>query len=181
MRFFTPELYLQFNSSDDEVADRADEAWGRAVQEYRQHLDGIRSQMPSQVREVAELCLHDAEVLGLEEVPQAFLPYPEPFWPGPLWTTVALMTLQREEKLTVLVYMLWDRVRQHPGLEDWPFTKTRKHWLYDEMDVASEHRPAFLHRILFSDGSVVEVPFVSVIMSSVPVPALQARTSRRSA
>ena len=34
MRFFTPELYTQFNSSDDGVADHANEAWENALQEY---------------------------------------------------------------------------------------------------------------------------------------------------
>ena len=30
MKFFTPELYLQYNSDDDAVADRADRLWDRA-------------------------------------------------------------------------------------------------------------------------------------------------------
>ena len=67
MRFFTPELYVQFNSSNDEEADRGQEAWEAAIQAYGRHLDGIRAKMPSQVRTVSELCLHDAEVLAFEQ------------------------------------------------------------------------------------------------------------------
>src|SRR5439155_1551888 len=42
MRFFTPELYVQFNSPDDEVADRANEAWETALQSYQNHLTALR-------------------------------------------------------------------------------------------------------------------------------------------
>lgn len=171
MRFFTPELYMRFNSSDDEVADRANEAWDKALQEYQRHLEAIRSRMTSQVRKIAELCLHDAELLGLEEEHQSLAPFPEPFWPGPLWSAVAIVSLKQGESIRSLIYMLWDRVRQYPSREDWPFSKARKHWLYDEVDVAADHRGMYLHRVLFSDGSVVEIPFVSAITSSVTLPA----------
>src|SRR5437667_11946449 len=78
MRFFTPELYARFNSSDDDVADRANEAWEKALQEYQRHLDAIRDQMPSQVRTVAGLNYHDAELIGLEQDVQSFAPSTQP-------------------------------------------------------------------------------------------------------
>lgn len=171
MRFFTPELYSQFNSSDDEVADRANEAWEAALQEYQRHLDAIRQRMPSQVRKVAELDLHDAEVLGVEQELQSLFPFPEQFWPGPIWSAVAILSLKQEGTIRSLIYMLWDRVREYPAKDDWQFSKLRKHWLYDEVDVAPDHHGLFLHRILFSDGSVAEIPFVSVIISSVTLSA----------
>lgn len=171
MRFFTPERYIQFNSPDDEVADRANEAWEKALDEYRRHLGTIQEKMPSQVRKVAELCLHDAELLGFEQETQPLFSFPEPFWPGPLWSTMAILSLKQDQTIRSLIYLLWDRVREYPAKEDWPFSKARKHWLYDELDVAPDQRGAFLHRILFSDGSVVELPFVSAIVSSVSLPA----------
>jgi hypothetical protein len=171
MRFFTPELYLQFNSPDDEVADRANEAWEKALHDYQRHLDTIRHRMPTQVRKLAELCLHDAEVLGLEQELQSAFPFPEPFWPGPFWSAVAILSLKQDQTVWCLIYMLWDRIREYPAKEDWPFSKARKHWLYDEVDVETDHRGLFLHRILLSDGSIVEIPFVTVITSSVALPA----------
>ncbi len=167
MRFFTPELYTQFNSEDDDVADRANEAWEKAVQEYRRHLDAIRDQMPPQVRKVAELCLHDAEVLGFEQDLQ-FFPWPEPSWPG---SAVAILSLNQDGTIRSLIYMLWDRVREYAAKVDWQFSKSRKHWLYDELETAG-HRGMFLHRILFSDGSVIEIPFVSVITTSIALPVM---------
>src|SRR5438046_1740046 len=92
MRFFTPELYARFNSSDDDVADRANEAWEKALQEYQRHLDAIRDQMPSQVRTVADLNLHDAELLGFEQDVQSFCPSPEPSSSGPRWSAVAILS-----------------------------------------------------------------------------------------
>ena len=55
MRFFTPELYLKFNSPSDVEADVADEAWESAIQAYRRYLDGVRDTMPSQVVKLTEL------------------------------------------------------------------------------------------------------------------------------
>jgi hypothetical protein len=170
MRYFTPELYEQFNSSDDEVADRADEAWEAAIQAYHRHLDSIRDKMPSQVRKLAELCLHDAEVLAYDQQMQSF-PLPEPFWPGPLWSAVALLSLKQGRSALSFFYSLWDPMRTCPPRETWRFSKLRKHWLYDELDLAPGHRGMFLHRILLSDGSVLEIPFVSVLWHSFPLPA----------
>jgi hypothetical protein len=170
MRFFTPELYIQFNSPDDEAADRANEAWEKALHDYRGHLDTIRHRMPSQVRKVAELCLHDAELLGFEQELQSAFPFPEPFWPTPFWSAAAILSLKQDRTVRCLVYMLWDRIREYPAQEDWPFSKARKYWLYDEVDVETDRRGLFLHRILFSDGSIVEIPFVTVITSSVTLP-----------
>ena len=168
MRFFTPELYLQSNSEDDEVADRADEAWEKALKDYQSHLDSIRDRMPPEVRKVAELCLHDAEVLGFEQKTQLFVPFPKQ--PGPIGCPVAILFLKQDRTIESLIYMLADPVRQYPAKKGWPFSKSRKHWLYDEVDMAADHPGVFLHRILFSDGCVVGIPFLSAIISSVLLP-----------
>ena len=142
-------------------------AWEKALQEYRRHLDAVRDRLPSQIRKLAELRPHDAEVLGFEQDSQSFFPFAEPFWPAPHWSAVAILSLKQDSTILSLIYLLWDRVREYPAKADWQFSKLRKHWLYDEVDVVADHRGMFLHRILFSDGSVVEIPFVSVITSCV--------------
>ena len=70
-------------------------------------------------------------------------------------------------KILSLIYSLWDRVEEQPAPADWPFSPLRKHWLYDEVDIAQDHRPLFWHRILFSDGTVLRIPFVSAIAHAV--------------
>lgn len=177
MRFFTPELYLQFNSSDESVANRADEEWERAVNEYKLHLETLRDGMPSQVRKISELCLHDAEVLGMDF--QSFSPLPQALWPVPFWSALAILSLKQDNTVQSLIYTLWDRVREYPGPKDWPFAKSPKLWLYDEIDPAKDGRGMFLHRALFSDGSIVEVPFVSAIVSVVRLPVADKSGEKR--
>jgi len=167
MRFFTPELFIRFNSPDDEVADRADEEWEMAIQGYRSHLDQFRDQMPGQVKKLAELCLHDTEVLAIQEAIEPI--FPIPFEPFPRWAGFAILSVMQDDKVVSLVYVLWDHVRKHPMKENWPFSKQRTHWLYDELDATPSQRSMFLHRILLSDGTVIEIPFVSVMIHSIPL------------
>ena len=179
MRFFTPELFFRFNASDDEEADRADEDWEAAIRAYRHHLDGLRDQMPSQVKKLAELGLHDAEILACEQpIEPSFLPFP--FEAMPFWSGFAILSLRREDAIVSLIYVLWDRVREHPSGGAWPFSKRRTHWLHDEIDVPGTHRGRFLHRVLLSDGTILEIPFLSALIHSIPLKeASEGDASRR--
>lgn len=183
MRFFTPELYARFNSPDDGVADDADEAWERALNEYRDHLNAIRDRMTSPVRKLADLCLHDAELLAFDEVIEPAFSFPyEPFGPYPHWSAMVIISLKQDGRIVTLIYLVWDRVREHPAPQDWPFSKARTHWLYDEIDAAEGRRGMFTHRILFSDGRVLDVPFTSVIVHGLPlVPPTENVKTRQSA
>ena len=52
MLFFTPELYLRFNSRDTETALAADAEWEAAIVRYHEHLATLSDKMPSQVTEL---------------------------------------------------------------------------------------------------------------------------------
>jgi hypothetical protein len=157
MRFFTPDLYLRFNSPGDEIANEADEAWEEALARYQRHLETIQDQMPQQARALTELCLHDCEVLGWDE---AMLPdLRATSEPLPVWSAFSVLSVRRDSEVFSLNYVLWDKVRRYPAPDGWPFSKSRPHWLYDEVDVAAGASGRFLHRILFSDGTTAEVPF----------------------
>jgi hypothetical protein len=165
MQFFTPELYLRFNSENDDVASAADGEWERAIGDYRQHLDTIRDQMPSQVRKLAALDLHDAEFLACDElVEPTNFGSSKTLAPLPHWSALQIVSVKQSDALTSLIYFLWDRVREAPSPSDWPFSKNRPHWLYDEIGTAANRAGSFLHRILCSDGRVVEIPFTSVVI-----------------
>jgi hypothetical protein len=183
MRFFTRELYIQFNSPDEDEADRADEAWEKALQAYQRHLESLNEKMPEQVRKLAGLCLHDAEVLAEKlNIEPVASPPTEPSWPGPLWWAVCILTVEQEGKMLSLIYSLWDHVREYAPPGDWPFSKIHKHWLYDEVDSVGGSQGLFLHRVLFSDGKIAEIPFVSVIMHTVTLPASKVvKKSRKTA
>jgi hypothetical protein len=160
MKFFTPELYMRFNSSDNEVADRADEDWETAIAAYREHLDGLRDVMPPSVKELADLCLHDAELLAWEQPIEPLFEF------LPFRTGFAILSMRQGDEIVSLIYVLWDRVRKHALREDWPFSKLRTHWLYDEIDVCPYQRGMFLHRVLLSDGTIMEIPFLSALIHS---------------
>ncbi len=163
MRFFSPELYLRFNAADEVEADAADAAWESAISDYRSHLEGIRSRMSSQVWKLANLCMHDAELLGFEEVvePANSLPV-EVFGTFPFWSAMGVVSVRREDEILSIIYVLSDRVREQSPAPDWPFSKQRVHWLYDEVDMLTGDRGIFVHRVLLSDGRVLEIPFMSV-------------------
>lgn len=170
MQYFTPELFVRFNSTDEDVANEADEAWETAVLEYRKHLDSIRDGMTSQVRKLTDLCLHDAELLAFDQNVEPTFSAPfEPLGSFPLWSAMAILSVKQDSKIVTLMYLLWDRVRERSSQPDWPFSKRRTHWLYDEIDTVDNHPGAFVHRILLSDGRVLEIPFVSVITHGIPL------------
>jgi hypothetical protein len=164
MRFFTPELLIRFNSSNDRVADRADAAWEKAIRDYRSHLAGLRDLMPPQVKKLSELSLHDAEVLASEEdsEPSGKPLYRIPFKLSPGGFPLAMVGVRQESKIVFLIYRLAGVVRNHQAKGSWPFSKQRLHWLYDEIDVAQSAPENYLHRVLFSDGTVLEIPFQDV-------------------
>ena len=115
MKFFTPELFIKFNSPDDVVADRADEDWEAAIREYRSHLEGLRDQMPSQVKELAGLSLHDAELLACELPIERFLALTD-IQPFPFWFGFAILSVKQGDEIFSLFYVLWDRVRRHQSI-----------------------------------------------------------------
>jgi hypothetical protein len=177
MQFFTPELYQQFNSLDEAEAERANEAWEKAILAYKQKLDSVRDRMPSQIIALSELCLHDTEVIKREEISQAsgpdfFHDFPFPF-PLYLWWTVAVITLRLDGEVLSLFYCLWDHIRAREAPENWRFSKLGEHWLYDEVQIHEESRfTTYMHSILLSTGVVLDIPFLSVVMHRFPVPQM---------
>lgn len=166
MKFFTTDLYARFNSPDDDVADRADEEWEQALRAYKEHLESVRDQMPEQVRALAELCLHDCELLGWDEATEPDLRSTTE--PLPVWSAFGVLSVRRANEIVSLNYVLWDRIRRHPAPNGWPLSKLRPHWLYEEVDVASGRPGTFVHRVLFSDGTTAEIPFAIVFIHTVP-------------
>jgi hypothetical protein len=175
MRFFTPEKFVRFNSSDEKQADRANEEWETALLQYRQHLNRIWPQIPKAGKKLAELCLHDAELLDPQQAVDPLLsPTSEPSDPEALWFGPAILPLKQGGELVTLIYVLSGAVRAHDSVHRWPFSKARPHWLFDEIDVGSEQCGPFVHRVLISDGRVFEIPFLSVKIHRTPLSPLAA-------
>lgn len=165
MRFFTPDLYLRSNSPDDRVADEANAEWDGAIEAYRKDLAGLREQLPPAVQKLADACFHDAELFDAGDEVEAMPAWP----PGPYWTAYSMMFLRRRDEGIMLVYRLWDAVRQYAASEDWPFSKEQVYWLFDEIAGESGAPRTYWHRVLLSDGRVLEIPFVNVLMRTFSV------------
>ena len=164
MRFFTPSLYMSYNSSDAAQADSADELWEHAVQAYQQHWNEIAQGLSARIRRLRELCLHDAEFLS---------------WPSettvksawatqPFWSRVSVISLRHHHEIVTLTYFLRDDIQVRSAPADWRFSGMPLHWLYDEVDVTQTPVPLYWHRILVSDGRVLEIPMTDVVVFRAP-------------
>jgi hypothetical protein len=187
MKYFTPQLYQQFNSFDVAEAERADEAWDVAEMAYKERLNSIKKQLPLQIVELSEICLHDADVLlrGERAEPTIgvdFFGVARPY-PLPLWASLATILAKLDNELVCLFYCLADHLKTTPAPEGWRFSKEQEQWLYDEVDVEMTDKWPFIpfvHRILFSTGIVLEIRFVSVIVQKAKLPVV-AKIAKHSA
>jgi len=173
MRFFTPELYLRFGSPDDAVALAADAEWETAIARYSAHLESFRGKMPSQVVNLSEMCLHDADILLRQEQQEPFelacdKDGPAP-WPWVLWYGVFTFAVRLDDQVLDILYFLWDHIAEKPAPQDWPFSKSREHWLYDEIDYRPGAGGHFVHHVLLSTGIALSIPFSAVLITRFPV------------
>jgi hypothetical protein len=171
MRFFTTDLLVRFNSTDDGQADMADAEWEAAIRAYRSHLDQFRAGMSSSVRRLADLNLHDAEFLAVEEVIEPSTGPSVELSGPPAWSAMAIVNVRHGGKVISLLYGLWDRIREFAAPVDWPFSPNQVHWHYDELDLVAGRPGGYLHRVLWSDGRILELPFSSIVIHSFALPS----------
>ncbi len=155
MKYFTPELYVAFNSDDPSVADQADADWERATADYHQHLHKIGSRLPDKTRELAEsTCLHDAVYLG-------YLKTPVPKTSAEL----AVVAVEQADDVLLLIYVLAEEPSFSAPHRADVFSDIAVHWLYDEVDATD--RGVYSHDILLSNGRTLSVNFVAFDMLTV--------------
>lgn len=188
MKYFTPELFMAYNSPDDEVAARADSEWDEATVRYKDERTGIIDRMPAAIRDLATMCLHDAEVISrnsrktplhalIERMP--FLVHPE--MAIPLWTATDIISLRLDDEFIFLYYSLYDEVTVTPPPVGWAFGRGPETWLYDEVGVLRPMIPwpVYVHRILLSSGVTLDIPFGGVFIHRVTYP-LSVKAERKS-
>ena len=142
--------------------------------------------MPSQVIELSRLCLHDGEILQRQEQQHplssrcfADSPTPRQLWP--FWYGLATLAVRLDNEVVSLFYFLCDHMTEQPADEDWPFSKKREHWLYDEIHWQGGDRGRFTHLILLSSGVVLTIPFSTVSISRFPLSQASAESGKQSA
>lgn len=167
MKFFTPELYVRFNSAVTSIANRADADWERALSAYRKQLRSIRPKLSGSVAKLAnDVCLHDAEYLGFSKMTM-------PAMTG----DVAMIAVRKDGVVSFLVYVLDGEPLVTRPLDDEVFDVSPPHWLYDEFDIASPG--IYRHEILLSDGRGLSFRFTAFDMLPGSSTKLAAKTIRR--
>ena len=86
-------------------------------------------------------------------------------WFWPLWHGLATLAVRLDDELVTLFYFLSDHMKEEAPAEDWPFSKKREHWLYNEVHGQKDDRSRFTHVILLSGGAVLTIPFFTVSIS----------------
>lgn len=157
MKYFTPDLFIAFNSSDRGIAKVASTQWDKAVAAYDKHLRSIRRKLP---RQLTDLCLHDAEFIEFEEVSPNSR------------HAVAHLVLRNAGEIIFLSYFLLEKPSIAQPLEDAVFSPLAVQWLYDEIDCHGARD--FSHEILLSDGRVFRFRFehlsILTAVASAPEP-----------
>lgn len=111
MKYFTPDLFISFNSSDPIVARNASTRWDIAVVAYDKYLQSIRAKLPPPLRELTNLSLHDAEFIEFEEVsPNGH-------------HAVSHLVLRQHGEIVFLSYFLGRRFRRPSRMR--PFRRTQ--------------------------------------------------------
>jgi hypothetical protein len=175
MLYFTPELYRRFNSEDEAIALAADAEWEAAIARYHQYLTKLQEKAPSRVIELSKLCLHDGEILQRQEDRAD----PPRHWP--VSDELATLAVRLDDELVTLFYLLRDRITEQSAAEDWPFSREREHWLYDEVHLQRGDRDGFTHQILLSSGVVLTIPFVTVLISRFRLSPVSVENGKQSA
>jgi hypothetical protein len=172
MRYFTPDILIRGNASDDTVSDAADDEWDAASTAYQARLAELNDRLPDDVRDLLGLCLHDGELLAwgdpgaLARATHAVLP----IMGRTPRVDRSVVAVRLDDVVTSIEYQLAGPVASSPQRTEKPFT-ARDHvaWLYDEVDQSPGSATTYLHRVLLSDGREVEVPFTSVSVRRFPL------------
>src|ERR1700722_29409 len=137
MKYFTPELYVQGQSDDDDVTDYVEQEWERRIKRANRHYKKIESQLPEALRKFcAEQCLHDADWNGIARVPGCSFPRN-----GQEIMIIACQenTLIPEflQTFAILQYTITSPPTFERPVQSKVFDRVQPIWLYDEVDVVS--------------------------------------------
>lgn len=145
MKYFTPELYMRMQSTDEAEIVAVDAEWEHAGALYERRLKKIHSELPRAVRQLLnDLYLHDADVIDLGREGDLF---------------VFVLRLDAAPRpLVVLKYRLVDEPVIDTAALPEQYCSKHVEWMYDEINVVSRKRH-FTHEILLSNGWEIRLRF----------------------
>jgi hypothetical protein len=144
---------MQLNSDDAEAVERSMTGWERALGEYKKAVRPVARELPLHSRRLLELSLHDWKLVTIK---------PSRIPPAGRSPARLIMVLEHHNDLTVLSYALTQKLRRLNTPKEWPMgSRDHVYWLYDEVELGGSDQQSFVHRVLFSDGTTLIVPFSS--------------------
>jgi hypothetical protein len=162
MKYFTPELIAQGQSTDDKVVTQAEEAWDQVSDRYFAYLDSIKASMPPGLRRrVDEYYLHDAVIQAMSLQGGKFV--------------IVLQLDPPPQSLLTLTYDLVEEpviLRQAPAAGNCSVATVE--WQYDEIELSDGTPAVWEQSILLSNGWEVKLHFRDVVVQEaqaiLPVP-----------
>jgi hypothetical protein len=154
VRYFTPELYARYNSTDATIADAANKEWETATLHYKRYLSNYDPFLPRGTDKLRKLCFHD----GLVSRQQLGYGKDE---------TQEILVVTKPSVTYVLVYDVRAVTERALATNaDSPvFASTTRTWLYDELEVQSGW---VRHSILLSTGEIWVVSYTGLEVVEVP-------------
>lgn len=151
MKFFTPQLYLEFQSPIFTIATMADAKWEVATCRYRAHLNNLP--LTPAVAILNDLCFHNAQFVSLRNK-----------------KSLVIIVVSMPNGIFELVY--YDaNYRISPPVAAWHKTFPTKHsrvpinevfWLYEELHHKNNK---FRYEILTNDGRVIKITFATITVT----------------
>jgi hypothetical protein len=185
MKYFTPELYVQFNEAPDNDAEAVHDEWQRVGRKYSRRYRKIEPHLPKELRRFHdEQCLHDADVVGPALLTTRTTPR------GAQKVTIVaeqINTLVPEflNTIAILEYTVTEPPLLEKPVEAKVFSSRQVEWMYDEIDLVEPG--VFSHSIFLSTGVVVTIRFrafnyrIARLLTPVPNGAAIAQPRRRTA
>ena len=172
MRFFTPRLFIDLNSEDEDVVGRAEEKWEAARREYQEYFKSIDKKLPASLARFSKMvALHDGQIQERIGTAEEFDNQGE--------HSRAIVAVKHERAEYSLVYLnLTEPTRLTHPVDSPVFRHDNVIWLYDE--VGCVKKGVFSHEILFSNGNVLLVKFRSFRYTERPIVTARLHAVRES-
>ena len=147
MHYFTPELLMAYNSSDDKIAQDADTQWENALLAYREQLTTLTCY--EDVTSLVSLDLHDVRMQEWDLITDS------------LTARLSASFLHPQTQINILYTCI--AVSWFPAPEEWlqafdGIVGSGDVVIYDEVGVGQH---GYIHSLLMGDGKVCEIHFNS--------------------
>ena len=146
MKYMTPQLYNEINSSVVSIADSADRKWNSNKRRYKHYLTKIQNRIPEQFREFLKKdCLHDATVIDSSVDNTSHPP------------SIYKIFAVHDNIGFVLIYKISQiPIFQNTSMDEF-LRSSKPEWMYDEIELLKNG--TFQHQIFFSDGKLLNINF----------------------